>query len=158
MKNYSSLDQDYKLWWLIHQTRHMLSKARAKELRQYGLSGMQAAVLFAIEALGDKATPPAIARLIFRERNSVSDILSRMEKDGLLTKSKDLPGKNLVRVTLTDKGKQLYNQSAKRESVKRIMSSLSEEQRQQLRSCLEVLRGKALEELGVGKPPFPWPR
>ena len=58
-----------------------------------------------------------------------------------------------------EKGRQAYYQSLKRESIHKVFSSLSGEQRRQLRSCLETLRHKALEELSLAKkmplPPAP---
>ena len=79
-----------------------------------------------------------------------------MEKQGLVKKVKDLDRKNLVRITLTEEGHQAYRESIKRESIHRIMSSLSEEERQQLKSSLLKLRDTALEEPQIeSKPPYP---
>ncbi len=140
-------DQDYNLWMLLNQAGDAVLKARRKELYQYNIPTSQAATLLVIEAIGDKATPGEIARWLFREPHTVFGLLSRMEKKGLVRTSKDLDRKNMVRVTLTDKGKQAYHQSTKRESIRRIMSSLSEEQRQQLASSLQALRDEALKWL-----------
>ena len=156
IKNFSSADQDYNLWVLLQQVGHAAFKARQKELNQYGISNMQAMVLFVIQAIGNKATPAEISRWVFREPHSVSGLLSRMEKDGLVRKVKDLGRKNLVRVALTEKGQQVYHQSTKIKSIRKVISSLSEEERRQLGSCLETLRNEAFKELGVErKPPFP---
>jgi len=74
----------------------------------------------------------------------------------LLRKAKDLKRKNLIRVSLTEKGQQAYYQSTKLETIHGIMSSLSEEECQRLSPCLEILRDKALKQLGIEqKPPFP---
>ena len=140
----SSNDQDYRLWVLLNQVRDAVLKARQKELNQYNISASQAAVLLVIEAIGPKATPAEISRRVFRKPHSVSGILSRMEKKGLVMRLKDLDRKNLVRVVLTGKGREAYYQSTKQESIRQIMSSLSEEERQQLTSSLETLRDKAL--------------
>jgi len=78
-----------------------------------------------------------------------------MEKEGLIRKVKDLDRKNLIRVVVTEKGQRAYEQSTKREVIHRIMSSLSEEERQQLSSCLQKLRSKALAEFDMERPPFP---
>lgn len=86
MKNYSFVDQDYELWVLLHQPRDAVFKAREKELSPYGISTMQAAVLFIILAIGNEATPTEISRWLLREPHSVSNLLSRMEKEGLVTK------------------------------------------------------------------------
>jgi len=155
MKDSAFTDQDYNLWVLIAQTRHAMLKARQQELSQYNIPARQAAVLFAIQAIGDKATPAEIARVVFRESHSVSELLSRMEKQGLVKKVKDLDKRNLVRVTLTEKGREANYQSTKRESIHRIMSSLSEEKRQQLGSCMRILWDSALKEIGKDyKMPF----
>ncbi len=156
MNNRSSADQDYKLWWLLGQTRHAVFQARAKELSKHGISGRQAAALFAIQAIGQGATPAEVSRWVSREPHSVSALLTRMERDGLVTKVSDLHRKNLIRLALTEKGQEAYRQSAKRGTIHRILSVLSEEERYQLWSSLERLRDKALEELGTDrKPPFP---
>lgn len=158
---FPSVDQDYRdgefrLWVLLRQVAHTTLVARDRELNQYGITTIQAAVLHTIQLIGNKATPAEIARRILRERHSVSGLLIRMEKDGLVRKVKDLDRKNLIRVAITEKGQQAYDQSTKRKSIHKIMSSLSEEERQQQRSCLEKLGNKALRELLVNrKPPFP---
>ena len=156
MKSILSSDQDYKLWVLLYQTRDALLKARKQELKRYGISPMRTAVLFVIQAIGNKATPAEISRWLFREPNSVSEILSRMEKAGLVRKVRDLGRNNSVRVAITEKGQQALYQATKTESIHRIVSSLSEEERQQLRSLLKTLRNEALNELKLSvKAPFP---
>lgn len=140
-------DQDYRLWVLLNQVRDAILKARQKELNQYNISATQAATLLAIEAIGLKATATEISRRLFLKPHSVAGqagILSRMEKKGLVRRLKDLDRKNLVRVVLTEKGREAYYQSTKQESIRQIVSSLSEEERQQLTSCLHTLRDKAL--------------
>ncbi len=139
-----STDQDYRLWVLLNQVRDAVLRARQKELNQYNISASQAAVLLVIEAIGPKATPAEISRRVFRKPHSVSGILSRMEKKGLVRRLKDLDRKNLTRVVFTEKGREAYYQSTKRESIRQIMSSLPEEERKQLTSSLETLRDKAL--------------
>jgi len=128
--------------------------ARGRELVQYDISPRQAAALAAIQAIGSKATPAKVSRWLCREPHTVSSLLSRMEGEGLVRKTKDLDRKNLVRITLTEKGKKAYAQSLGRESIHEIMSALSKEDRQQLSSCLEKLRDKTLLVLGKSKKPI----
>jgi len=143
------MDEAYNLWWFLARTREILYKARQAELDRYNISARQASVMFVIQAIGNKATPAKIARLLFREPHTVSAILKNMERRGLVRKTKDLDKKNLVRVVLTDKGLEAYRKSEKRESVHKIMSALSKEKYQQLRSCLEILQEEGLAELGI---------
>ena len=131
-------------------------RARTKELFQYGITPEEAAVLFATQAIGYKANPVGISRFLLLESHSVSELISRMEKKGLVSKVKDLEKRNLVRVAVTKKGRQLYEQAAKRESIHHIMSSLSDSECEHLVACLQSLLDKALDEAGItSKPPFP---
>ena len=157
MKESLYADEDYVLWALLNQATDAMHKARQKELDQYGVSSADAGVLFVIQAIGERATPAEITRWLLREPHTVSELLSRMEKEGLVSKTKDLEKKNLVRVSMTEKGRQVYQQSTKRKSIHKMMSCLSEEERQQLMASLEKLRNRALGELTEkrSKPPFP---
>ncbi len=147
---------DYEIWVLLHQTCHALSKVRENELRPYGITMMQAGILFIIKTIEDPVIPAEIARWIFLERNTVSGILNRMEEQGLINQVKDLGKKNLIRVTLTEKGEEAYQRSSELRAIHETISSLSEEQRESLRTCLTVWRDKALEELRPApKLPFP---
>ena len=148
MKNSSTADLN-SAWVMLHQTRDAIFKVREKELKKYGISTTKASVLFNIQAIGYKATPSEIARHLLRESHSVSTILSRMEKQGLVRKVNDLDRKNMVRVYLTEKGQQVYHKATKRESICKIMSCLSDEECRQLISLLKKLRNKALKELGI---------
>ena len=144
-------DEDFNLWNLLAATRHMMHRARQQELRQYNISPRQSAVMVIVEAIGDKATPAAITRWTFRKSHTVSEILTRMEKQELLRKVKDMERKNQVRVELTAKGREVFSQSLKRESMHRIMSVLSPKEQEQLESSLRKLRKATLRELGIEK-------
>jgi DNA-binding MarR family transcriptional regulator len=150
-----SVDGNYELAVLLVQARDAVMKARRKELTRYHISPRQSAVLYYIQAIGAKATPAEISRGLFRESHSISEILGRMEKQGLLRRVKDLSRKNMVRVELTEKGREACNQSEKRASLDKIFSTLSKEERQQLRSYLERLRDKALRLIQKKRPLFP---
>lgn len=158
MPEMSQTGRGYNLWALLHQVSDIIFSARETELLQHGIPGMQAEVLFVVKAIGKEATPAQIARLIFRRPHSVSGILMRMEKAGLVKKTKDLHRKNLIRVSITAKGEQAYKQALKRKSVQRIMSALSEGEQQRLKSLLEKLRNKGIKELGMDPKKVPFPK
>jgi len=149
-------NQNYELWVLLQQARDAIHQARDKELRKFGISNVQSAVLFIIQAIGHEATPTEISRWIFRRPHGVSALLTRMEKKGLVKRTKDLGRKNMARVEITKKGYQAYNDSTGQESIQHIMSSLSEEERRQLKSWLLKLRDTACEDLRVDvRPRYP---
>ena len=140
-------EESFELARILSKTRDAIRKARQKELDQYHVHARRATLLLAVQSLDDRATPVAIGKWLLRERHSVSELLSKMENDGLVTKIWDLDRRNRVRVVLTPKGLEIYRKSVERESLHRIMSSLSEADFDRLRVSLQKLRTKALNIL-----------
>ena len=151
----AATEQDYELWVLLHQACDAMARARDNELRPAGISGMQAEVLFIVKTLDHMPTPAEISRCLFREPHTVSGLLNRMERQGLVTKLKDLERKNVIRVTITPKGEEAYRQSREMKVIHKLLSCLSQEQQANLRVCLGTLRHNALVELAQQRPlPF----
>lgn len=146
---YSYSDEDHDLWIFMTHTRYAIYRAREKELQRYGVSPEQVGVLFIVQALGNRATPSEISRFIMRQPHTVSALIERMEEKGFISKMHDLDKKNLVRVSLTEKGKKVYDYSVKRGPIHRIMGSLSGTERKQLLKILEKLNAAARRELGM---------
>jgi DNA-binding MarR family transcriptional regulator len=156
MKTSVTTDRDYELWVLLHQASDAVGRARDDELRPAGISMIQAGVLFIVKTAKAPVTPAEISRWLFREPHTVSGLLNRMQKQGLITKTKDLERKNLIRVTLTEKGEKAYKKSRQMKVVPKILSRLSQNERDNLRAYLEKLRSKAFKELGIKRQlPFP---
>jgi DNA-binding MarR family transcriptional regulator len=141
-------DEYFTLWALIAQAKDALLAARQREYNRFHIKNERRAVLFAIQNNGGQSTPSEISRFLFRKINSVSEMLKRMEKQGLIKKHK-IPGKIGVIVKLTDKGYRVFNQSLNNEMDKKILSVLSKKEREQLRSYLFTIRKQALRELGI---------
>jgi len=148
-----STDEEYNLWVLLAQTRDALFKARQKELTDYDISPRQSAVLFIIQAIGDNATAAEIAKYLFRETHSTYELLLRMKKERLIKSIKNKTKKEVYK--LTPKGIRAYNHSLKRDSIREIVTSLSREERVQLKSSLKKLRDTALRILTAKELPFP---
>ena len=87
MADIADVDQDYKLWVLLHQTSGMIFEARENAVREYDITTMQAEVLFAIQAIGGEATPAQVSRWILRRPHTVTGTLQRMEKMGWVKKN-----------------------------------------------------------------------
>jgi len=147
-------DQNFASWIYIARTRDAIVKNRVKELYNFDLSIRQCTILMVLDALGENSTPAELSRWVFREQHSISDFLKRMERDGLIRRVKDLDRKNMIRVTITEKGRKAVHDIKKLGSIRKIMSSLTKEEHQQLRAILEKLWDKALEELGINKRPI----
>jgi DNA-binding MarR family transcriptional regulator len=146
LKSRKKEDREYDLWILISRVYHMIAKLRNVEMNKYGILPVQAYMLFIIKAMGNATTPAELSRYVYQQRNSVSDILKRMEKQGLITKEKQSDGNRRVMVKMTKKGKEVLQLSKQREHLHSIMSVLSEEKFRQLESLLEILKDSTNQE------------
>jgi len=155
MKKSIYVDDKYKLAWLIFRVRTLLYRTRDKELTPYDVKPRQAAVLMVAAAIGDKATPAEISRWLLREPHTVSGILDRMEKKGLVNRVKDLERKNMIRVTLTEKGQKAYRAVRKKGVYHKIIGVLTEEEQGQLASLLTKIQEKAIKVSEFKIRPFP---
>jgi len=150
-------DKDYTLLTQLLQVADIFVKVRERELLPQNLSATGGAILFLVEAMGKDVTPAKISRMLLREPHSVSGILMRMEKQGLLKRTKNMERKNLIRITLTAKGENTLKQAMKKEGVKHVLAKLSEEQRRQLKGSLVALKEAGMKELHLSPKALPWP-
>jgi DNA-binding MarR family transcriptional regulator len=148
MERVDFLDDYYRLWLLLSQTRSAIFKARHKKLGKY-VHFNQAAALVTIWALNGTATPATLSRHLFLEPHSVSELIVRMEKKGLVTKSREKERGNVVRISITEKGRKICSDVVQADFIRSIMSAISREQREQLRETLTILFSQALKVLGM---------
>ena len=137
-------ESSFYAWLLIGKARHVLFKAGQKELIPYNITVQQAYVLSIIDSLDHKATLAELAGHLDRGVNTVSMLMTRMEKDGFVKKIREVPKSTLIRFELTEKGINTFNEiNEGTKLVDTVMSVLSEEERQQLISMLEKIISKA---------------
>ena len=150
-------ESDHKLSTLIDHTSDAMLRVRERELLPAGISSIEAAVLYTLANCKKPTTVAEISRWILREPHSTSRLIQRMEARGLVAKSRDLPRSNLVRVSMTDKGRSAYEYSMeKRDSIRELMSMLTEAEKQQLDGLLRKLLHASLDELRI-KRDVPYP-
>jgi len=140
-------DFDFLLWLLLNHTRYVIDRTRQKELNQYGISARVAGVLFTIVQSGNSIRQAELIRRLNMEPQSISELLSRMAKQGLIVRVKDLEKKNLVRVEITEKGLEIYGMSTNRKSITGVMSAITQKEKEQLWAILLKLRESTLDQL-----------
>ncbi|MFC2009820.1 MarR family winged helix-turn-helix transcriptional regulator [Chloroflexota bacterium] len=148
MRNILSGDELYDIWVLLRRTDLLVLKVRDRELSKIGLSPVRVALLNVVHALKGKATPAEIARQLLRESHSISPLVTKMTREGILEKTVDSERKNMVRISLTKKGRTIRKQSNNtRENIYNIMSVLSEEERRQMKVYLQRIQDCAAKTL-----------
>lgn len=133
------------LFLSIGSLNHSILLARQRELNQFHIPLRQYQVLNTIQDLGPKATLTKVAKRVEREVHVVSRQIARMEKDGLLSRTKITPKSNLLTLELTKKGIDIINIGRQRKSIDSIFSVLSEKERQQMEAIINRMSTRAKE-------------
>ena len=152
--NEMKMDPCYSLWLLLSQTKSALFKAREKKIGHY-VHANQASVVVYIWFRDGQATISEMSKSVSREIHTISELISRMEKKGLVTKSKDPNRKNVTHLAVTEKGREMAQEVIQIEFVRKVMSALTADQQAQLRSILNTLLKAAQNELGNESQPQP---
>ena len=99
------------VWLLCHQCHNLVS--RCEEVTSYGkeITPEQHSVLMAIKYANDPVKPTDVARWIDRRPHSVSLIIERMQKSGLVKQISDLPDRRSVRLVMTKEGEKILDQA-----------------------------------------------
>jgi DNA-binding MarR family transcriptional regulator len=140
--NFESKNIDMKLWLLMHRVRDALVLCEDSILREYGLTMEQFAVLAAVKSRGGSLRPTDLAFILERSPNSVSMIVDRMVKAGLVKRTRDRKDRRIVRVSLTSNGENALKPAtpAGWEFIQKILSPLSYKDKHALASLLEMLK------------------
>jgi DNA-binding MarR family transcriptional regulator/transposase len=139
----------YKLWQLFCYTYRVVDSISRAVFRKYGLSPSTVAILSILYQTGQHFKPIDLAVICKRKPNTITAILNRLEKQGLLQKIKDTYRQNAKRVSLTEKGKSVFLNVMSKNGYYEVFAALSEEKRHQFTDCLYDL----LEHFGVNRPP-----
>jgi DNA-binding MarR family transcriptional regulator len=138
---------NFSLWKLLDHTRFMVSRSREMELAEFGLTPEQSHVLEILRQNAGKTTINEIVDITQRQHHSISTLINRMTKQGLVVKKKDLNDNRKYDVVITKKGKQLTNKMTTR-SVEEVFSCLADAEKVELRNHLNCLLLKSYAVLG----------
>ncbi len=144
-KRVIEVNENELLWGRLFLAAKVVERAREIELSRVNVSLIQAMVLYALKLSPEPLTPSRLARMLCREPHSMSALIDRMEKQGLVQKKHDLSRKNLVRVVVTPKGEEAFQRQRSMNAVANLTSTLTKEERQALGICVDKLRVRATE-------------
>jgi len=143
---------DKRAWILLRQVHNLVLKCEDQVFYKHGLTTEQHGVLMAIKHIDGPVRITDIARWLDRSVNSVSMIIDRMVKAGLVRRARDRKDRRTVFVTMTSQAEKVYVLAsvAGWELIQEILSPLSDEDKRNLISLLEALRDKTYDYLGAG--------
>jgi MarR family transcriptional regulator, organic hydroperoxide resistance regulator len=148
-----SANNDHDLWSLFAITMETIARVRNIELAQYGITREQSLVIHLLYNSNGSSTLNQLANSAMRQHNSMSTLVRRMDRAGLVKRKKD-PNDNQYTILLTEKGKKIFEEMPLA-SVEMTFAALSKEEKIRLKDYLDRLQSKARGLLGLDfKPPF----
>jgi len=137
-----------RLWRQVYQTYTLLKKCEDQILAEYGLTTEQYAVLGAIDYFAGPTKVTDIALWLERSTNSISMIVDRMVKAGLVRRIRDRSDRRVVRVVNTSKAENALKPAtqASLEVIRKILPQ-SYEDRNTLLSLLGTIKYEILKYL-----------
>ncbi|MEE8470486.1 MAG: MarR family transcriptional regulator [Dehalococcoidia bacterium] len=141
-------DPTMTTWTLLRQTWTAVNKVAETRLGKLRLTPEKAAVLWACKDYPGTLTPAEIARLMFREAQTIAGLLNRMEREGLVKRIPKRKGRPFTEIRLTEKGKGICDAGIEvyKHLIQGLTSDLSAKEREELHGSLRKLRQKMLDE------------
>lgn len=139
---------DTSVFELIALMRMVMSQLEANDMLHYGesgLSGQRFGILLLLAAEEHRnsngLTPTLLSKMQRVSKNTMSALLSRLEKQGLIQRTLDEVDKRLFRIQLTPAGRELVKNTAPQrlKELNELANGLSSEERQQLITLLSKL-------------------
>ena len=135
------------LIFILHRTNDILKNCEDKIFGKIGLTTEQYMVLSSLKCLDKPVKVTDVARRLTRSVNSISMIVDRMVKAGLLKRIRDKKDRRVVWLTSTSKAEALLRPAIQADLVfvAGTLSPLGYEWRQTLHKVLLMIQQKASE-------------
>jgi DNA-binding MarR family transcriptional regulator len=145
--------EEYRLWVLFHLTNDLLQRCEENTSASTGMTNQQFLVLWVMKFLSATSDKPItisdLAPILYRSLNSVSLIIDRMEKTGLVKKARNLSDRRAVQLLLTKRAERIFTDTARsnRDFIKQTFSIYSKRDQKTLLSLIKRLKNKLFKDL-----------
>jgi DNA-binding MarR family transcriptional regulator len=143
-------DIRHEFWKLSQRASDLTSRyIDAVLTKESGITYQQFLVLMAMNNTGNLGTVGTIAEQLDRTQNTLSVLLDRMKRSGLVKKSRNMSDRRMVRVVMTEKGKQKLAETVKTgwELIEDLTASFSEAEMKTMVKLLGRLAQSGSEKL-----------
>ena len=137
--------------WSLFQQTYLLSFRHLEQLTsREGLSHSQAAALGVLNATDRPLPLSHLARYLTQEAQSTTELADRLERRGLVRRTRDARDRRLVLLELTPEGRATYEriQPGIAEGGEQLFCSLNPRDRAKLAGLLKPVRDRAASLLG----------
>jgi len=130
---------------MIHRTHEMLKMCEDRVFREYKLTTERYVVLMTIKYLNAPVRPTDVAQWLGRSPNSISMMVDRMVKAGLLRRVRKRDDRREVQLVITGRGEEALKPAilAGWEFIQKILSQVSHDDRHTLTRLLDTLQYEA---------------
>ena len=138
----------------LRQTYNLILRCQDRVFSEHDITTERHAVLMAMKHIDGPVRPTDVARWLDLSVNSVSMIIDRMVKAGLVKRVRDRKDRRTVFLSMTGKAEKAYALAsvAGWELIREILSPLSDKDKRTLTNLLETLRDKTYDYLGSDRP------
>jgi len=138
-------------WTLLHQTLDSMVKYEEDPFGKAGITPQQFSVLAAVKQIRQPVILSNVATWLDRKANSITLIVDRMEKSGLITRKRDSNDRRVTHLSLTSKGEDIYEKALKISQgiPEDILTSLSKAELATLVSSLAKIRDRIFERQNI---------
>lgn len=152
MHDWETGDAYMTAWVRLRQASESAFRAMEIELGKRQTTLAQTDVLFILSMSKTPLSPGEISSYVFREKHSVSALLSRMQRAGYVKKVRSRKDQRVVKIQIQPKGRDLLEQAipvVMGYGRGILMGRFSEKEIKQFDKYLKSLRDNALRELGT---------
>lgn len=130
-----------ELFNVLHRLMRLIHRSAHRSMRQRGGLYHQQAHLLHLVAKNDGSNQRDLAEQMDVRPSSMTEMLTKLEQAGLITRKQDEQDQRVMRIYLTDAGKQAAEQSALAgdDFVDAFFNGLTEEEKAQMLALLEKL-------------------
>ena len=158
MHDWETGDAYMTAWVRLRQASEAAFRAMEIELGRRQTTLAQTDVLFILSMSKTPLSPGEISSYVFREKHSVSALLSRMQRAGYVKKVRSRKDQRVVKIQIQPKGRELLEQAIPvlvgyARSI--LMGKFSDKEIRQFDKYAKSLRDSALKELGTEAKPLP---
>jgi MarR family transcriptional regulator for hemolysin len=140
--NFESENTVLRLWLLLHRVRDVIVRCEDSIYREYGITYEQFTVLGQVKGRAGSTRMIDLAQALECAPNSISNIVDRMVKAGLVRRTRGKIDRREVRVSLTTKGEKAIELAAPAgwHFIQKLVSPISDKEMDALASLLETLK------------------
>lgn len=141
-KGVGKVGKQLETWSLFRKTFAKLQRIAEDDLRKYGTTSSQFSILFNLSV--EESTPMSeLSKQSACVNSNITSIIGRMEERGLVRRIQDKNDRRVVRVELTDDGKELYNKTVlpHKEFLGKMLDCFSEDELIELNNLLDKVYG-----------------